>query len=123
MNAGVGKRWCILAVFMLLGAMDAGFAAERPLVEAGRFTQIFDPKAGETEPWCINDHTFICGADGAWHVFGITHILPVNFARDPGKNLLHATAKTLTQTPWHKERFAVTADWDKYGEWLFGRRT
>ena len=94
-------------------------AAEKVLVEAGKFTEIFDPKAGETEPWCINDHTIIRGRDGLWHVFGITHILPVNFARDPGKNLLHATAKTLTQKPWHKERFAVTADWDKYGEWLF----
>lgn len=92
---------------------------DKPLVEAGQFKQIFDPKAGEKEPWCINDHTFVRGPDGIWHVFGITHILPVNFARDPGKNLLHATAKTLTQAPWHKERFAVTANWDQHGEWLF----
>jgi hypothetical protein len=105
--------------FILAMAQPGILAAEKVLVEAGKFTEVFDPKAGETEPWCINDHTIIRGPDGLWHVFGITHILPVNFARDPGKNLLHATAKTLTQNPWHKERFAVTADWDKYGEWLF----
>jgi arabinan endo-1,5-alpha-L-arabinosidase len=93
-------------------------SAEKVLVEAGKFTEIFDPAAGEKDPWCINDHTFVLGPDGTWHVFGITHILPVNFARDPGKHLLHATAKTLTQRPWHKEPFAVTANWDKYGEWL-----
>ena len=93
--------------------------AEKVLVEAGKFTEILDPKAGEQEPWCINDHTFVLGPDRTWHVFGITHILPVDFFRDPGKNLLHATSKELTLSPWHKEAFAVTADWNKYGEWLF----
>ncbi len=100
-------------------AEDGASENRKVLVEAGKFTEIFDPKAGEKEPWCINDHTFVRGADGTWHVFGITHILPVDFFRDPGRNLLHATAKSLTQSPWHKEAFAVTADWDKYGEWLF----
>ncbi len=93
-------------------------AADKPLVEAGKFTEIFDPKAGEKEPWCINDHTFMRDTNGTWHVIGITHVLPIEFFRDPGKNLLHATAKSLTQSPWHKEAFAVTADWDKYGEFL-----
>jgi beta-fructofuranosidase len=92
---------------------------ENALVEAGNFTEIFDPKAGEKDSWCINDHTFVHAPDGTWHVFGITHILPVDFFRDPGKNLLHATAKALTQSSWHKEPFAVTADWDKHGEWFF----
>jgi arabinan endo-1,5-alpha-L-arabinosidase len=110
----------LLMVLALLGCTQACVvAAEKVLVEAGKFTEVFDPKAGEKDPWCINDHTFVRGPDGTWHVFAITHILPVNFARDPGKNLLHATAKSLTQSPWHKEPFAVTADWDKYGEWLF----
>ncbi|MCX6926572.1 MAG: glycosyl hydrolase family 32 [Verrucomicrobia bacterium] len=113
-------RHFLLMALALFGWAQAGLvAAEKVLVEAGKFTEVFDPKAGEKDPWCINDHTFVRGTDGTWHVFAITHILPVNFARDPGKNLLHATAKSLTQSPWHKEPFAVTADWDKYGEWLF----
>jgi len=101
-------------------ALYAAAASEltHPVVRAGKFTEIFDPKAGEKEPWCINDHTFVHGPDGAWHLFGITHVVPFNFAADPGKHLLHATARTLTQSPWHKERFAVTADWDKHHEWL-----
>jgi hypothetical protein len=37
------------------------------LVDAGKFTEIYDPKAGEKEPWCINDHTFARGPDGTWH--------------------------------------------------------
>lgn len=113
----------LVAAFSLFVLTHHTRAAEKapakPLLEAGKFFEIFDPQAGEKEPWCINDHTFIRGRDGTWHVFGITHILPVNFARDPGRNLLHATAKTLTQRGWHKEKFAVTADWEKYGEWLF----
>jgi beta-fructofuranosidase len=108
-----------IGLVVVSGAQASLIAATTNLVEAGKFTEIFDPQAGETEPWCINDHTFVRGPDGKWHVFGITHILPVNFARDPGKSLLHATARTLTQAPWHKESFAVTADWAKYREWLF----
>src|ERR1039458_8949022 len=109
-------RRSFLMALALLGSTQTNLvAAEKALVEAGKFTEVFDPKAGEKDPWCINDHTFVRGPDGTWHVFAITHILPVNFARDPGKNLLHATAKSLTQSPWHKEPFAVTADWDKYG--------
>jgi beta-xylosidase len=59
------------------------------------------------------------GPDGTWHVFGITHILPVDFFRDPGKNLLHATAKELAQPDWQKQAFALLANWDKYKEWFF----
>ncbi len=88
------------------------------LVEAGKFTEIFDPAKADKEPWCINDHAFVRGPDGLWHVFGITHVVPFNFAEDPGKHLLHATAKTLTQSPWQKQPFAVTANWEEYGEWL-----
>src|ERR1051326_1624001 len=108
--------WIWLLAFLPRSPVQAG---EKVLVEGRQFTQIYDPQAGEKDPWCINVHTFIRDRNGIWHVFGITHILPVNFARDPGRNLLHATAKTLTQTPWHKEPFAVTADWERYGEWLF----
>jgi len=88
------------------------------MVEAGKFAEIYDPKVGEKEHWCINDHCFVFGPDRQWHVFGITHTVPLNWYKHLGKNLLHATAKTLTQSPWHKEPFAVSADWDKYGEWL-----
>lgn len=113
--------WYFLILF-LLGTASLrvdGAEAGKPLVEAGAFKQIFDPQAGEKDPWCINDHTFIRGSDGTWHVFGITHILPVDFYRDPGKNLLHATATNLTQAAWRKERFAVMADWQRHGEWFF----
>jgi len=111
----------VLWMALLAGGMACGSpaATNRVLVEAGKFIEIFDPQAGERDPWCINDHTFVRGPDGTWHVFGITHILPVDFFRDPGKNLLHATAQRLTQAPWRKERFAVMADWAKHGEWLF----
>jgi hypothetical protein len=93
-------------------------AKPETLVEAGAFKELYDPKVGEPQPWCINDHTFIRGTDGTWHVFGITHVVPFNFGLDPGKHLLHATARTLTQSPWHKEPFALTADWERHGEWL-----
>ncbi len=110
---------CLVTV-MLVGWFGMCLnGAERELVKAGKFKEIFDPKAGERDPWCINDHTFVRGPDGTWHVFGITHVLPVDFFRDPGKNLLHATSKSLTEPSWQKQRFAVMANWDKHGEWFF----
>ncbi len=87
-------------------------------LEVGKFKPIYDPAIGADAPWCLNDHTFIKGPDGLWHLFGITHVKPFNFAQDPGRNLAHATAKTLTQNPWKKEPFALTIDPEKYDEHL-----
>lgn len=92
-----------------------------PLLAAftvGEFQEIYDPAKGETEPWCLNDHTFVKGPDRRWHMFGITHVKPFNFAQDPGRNLAHATAPSL-QGPWRKEPFALTVDPEKYDEHFF----
>jgi beta-xylosidase len=102
----------------LISLGHAWSAEPQRLVEAGKFTEIYDPTFGGKEAWSINDHTFIRGPDKKWHVFGITHILPLDFFKDPGKQLLHATADSLTQRPWHREAFAVVADAERYGEWL-----
>lgn len=122
-NGCEGKRplvrlWLCLLVCLVTWKVTALMAQSRVLVESGAFTEIYDPKRGEPEPWCINDHTFVRGTDGTWHVFGITHVVPFKFARDPATNLLHATATSLRQSPWHKEPFAVTADWRRHQEWL-----
>jgi sucrose-6-phosphate hydrolase SacC (GH32 family) len=85
----------------------------------GDFQPIYDPAAGEQEPWCLNDHTFVKGPDGLWHVFGITHIRPFHHLADPGRNMAHATATTLRQAQWEKQPFAMTVDPDRYDEHLF----
>lgn len=55
----------LLMALALLGCTQAcPVGAEKVLVEAGKFTEVFDPKAGEKDPWCINDHTFVRGQDG-----------------------------------------------------------
>jgi hypothetical protein len=86
----------------------------KPLVEAGEFKMFF---AAE-EPWCVNDHTFVQGPDKTWHLFGITHPKPLVWDKDPGRQLAHATTKTLAPTPWEARPFAVKRDWEKYGEYL-----
>lgn len=85
----------------------------------GTFSLIYDPAVGEREPWCLNDHTFVKGPEGKWHLFGITHVKPFDFGKDPGRNLAHATADRLTQSPWKKEPFALTVDPERYGEHFF----
>lgn len=89
-------------------------AASSALVEAGEFKRIF---AAE-EPWCVNDHTIVQGPDNTWHLFGITHPKPLDFFKDPGRSLAHATASSLVQDPWKARPPAVTADWEKYREYL-----
>jgi hypothetical protein len=84
------------------------------LVDAGEFKTIF----AAAEPWCINDHTFVQGPDHTWHLFGITHPKPLDFFKDPGRRLAHATAHTLLQSPWNAQPPAVTRDWEKYHEYL-----
>jgi beta-fructofuranosidase len=84
------------------------------LVDAGRFQTIFTA----AEPWCVNDHTFVQGPDKMWHLFGITHPKPFDFAKDPGTRLAHATARNLLQSQWIALAPAVTADWEKHQEAL-----
>jgi len=95
-------------------------ASENQMTESRRteppalsFFKIYDPGVGEDEPWYINDHCFVRGPDGLWHLFGITHAEPFNPMDED--NLAHATAKALTQIGWKKRPFALSVD-EAFGE-------
>jgi beta-fructofuranosidase len=94
-------------------------ALAAPAFSVGEFKLIYDPAVGASEPWCLNDHTFVKGPDRQWHMFAITHVKPFEFFKDPGRNLAHATAKSLLQSPWRKEPFALTVDPERYDEHFF----
>jgi hypothetical protein len=81
-------------------------------VSAGDFADVYDPGVGESQPWYLNDHTFVRDDAGTWHLFGITHAEPA----DPQNEVefAHATAPTL-HGPWTKQAPALTAD-ASYGE-------
>ena len=68
------------------------------------YIKIYDPSIGESQQWYINDHCFIYGHDGKWHLYGITHPEPMN----PGDEdeFAHATCKTLHGL-WKKEPYAL----------------
>ncbi|MFO1477756.1 MAG: family 43 glycosylhydrolase [Verrucomicrobiota bacterium] len=83
------------------------------LVGAGEFKAFF----AATPPWCLNDHTFIQGPDKTWHLFAITHPKPLIWEKDPGRSLAHAASTNLLQS-WQGRPPAVTADWEKYHEYL-----
>lgn len=73
----------------------------------GRF-RIYDPSEGESEAWYVNDHTFVQGPDGTWHMFGITHEEPA----DPLDETFfaHATADRIDQAQWTKQEPVIHAD-------------
>lgn len=75
--------------------------------EVGPFTRIYDPSVGEAERWYINDHCFVQGADGRWHMFGITHAEPM--APLDERFLAHATAPDVLG-PWSKQPHVMHAD-------------
>lgn len=106
----------VSAVLATLVAVLAptGAAAAEPAddVTAGEFTRIYDPSVGEAEPWYINDHTFVRGPDGTWHLFGITHAEPPDPLDED--DLAHATAPS-PHGPWTKQPFALSVD-PAYGE-------
>jgi predicted GH43/DUF377 family glycosyl hydrolase len=83
-------------------------------VTAGEFKKIYDPSVGEKEAWYINDHCFVFGPDRRWHMFGITHAEPLNPLDE--KEFAHAISDRLTATPWRKEPFAMSAEWDPWRE-------
>jgi arabinan endo-1,5-alpha-L-arabinosidase len=93
--------------------------APQTLVTSGQFVKIYDPSVGEKEKWYINDHCFIRGQDGTWHMFGITHAEPAK-AEDE-IHFAHATAKSLLQQPWDKQPFALDvageAPWNETHLW------
>lgn len=87
---------------------------QKQAIWLGDFTRIYDPSFNEPKPWYINDHCFVRDHHRQWHLFGITHAEPLNPMDE--KSLAHATARTLTQTPWHKHPPAATADFVRWNE-------
>lgn len=93
-----------LLLTIVLGGRAAAPATD--LVSSGPFVKMYDPSVGEPQSWYINDHCFIRGKDGVWHLFGITHQEPLAPLQET--NFAHATARSLLQQPWDKKPFALT---------------
>jgi len=88
----------------------SSYAHEEDAVTAGDRTRIYDPSVGEDEPWYVNDHTFVKGPDGTWHLFGITHAEPA--APLDESFFAHATSSSLTGAPYDKQDPVIPADPD-----------
>lgn len=65
----------MLTGLIISGACSAG--AEQEMIKSGNFARIYDPSVGEEKQWYINDHCFIRGKDGTWHMFDIAHAEPM----------------------------------------------
>lgn len=75
---------------------------------AGTPVRLFDPSPSPSAPWHVNDHCFVQGPDGRWHVFGI--VWPdVGVAEPDEIGLGHASAPALAG-PWEFEPYALHLD-------------
>jgi beta-fructofuranosidase len=70
-------------------------------VHAGPFHRIYQPPNRAGTPWYLNDHCFIQGPDGRWHVFGITQAEPAKPMQE--RFLAHASADNLLASTWRTE--------------------
>jgi arabinan endo-1,5-alpha-L-arabinosidase len=99
----------IFSVLIFLVFAIPGFGqtkGEKAIMSIGKFERIFDQSIGEDDVWYMNDHCFIQGPDGKWHMIGIT-------GRDAPKPwaenyLAHAVADSLTGK-WVKKPYAMAA--------------
>lgn len=111
-NPDAIKRYMFGVDYLTLKPSAGGESASqnsRSPFTAGEFVHIYDPSVGENEPWYINDHCFIYGRDGKWHLFGITRQEPASPANED--NFAHAVSDTLSSTTgWTKQPFALTTD-------------
>lgn len=92
----------------LTHAASAEGPEAKPPFTVGPFRKIYEPgppwpvPKGATVPapehWHVNDHCFMRGPDGTWHMFGIVAANPGFPA--PLNALGHATAKELLQPRW-----------------------
>lgn len=103
-------RYLLVSV-ILFGSVSGNSQDKKtqPVLSAGKFVKIFDQSIGEKDSWYINDHTFIKGPDGKWHMFGIT-------GRDaPHKwdesYFAHAVADKING-PWIKKPYALSVRQD-----------
>lgn len=105
-----------LSLLLLTISIGTTFAAApqsapkpQPLFSVGEFVRIYDPSVGEKEPWYVNDHCFIQGPDGKWHLFGITRQEPARPAEED--NFAHAVSPELYNPDgWVKQPFALSTD-------------
>ena len=95
-----------LLAALLVGALPSwaggpGVANTANEVRAGPYQRIYQPPGRAGTPWYINDHCFIQGPDGRWHMFGITQAEPSKPSQE--HFLAHATSDDLLAPQWKTE--------------------
>jgi hypothetical protein len=73
------------------------------LLDQGRMAHVFDTSLVPGGPYYVNDHTFVRGPDGGWHLFGIFHREPIG--EDTEYDFVHAVAQESDPAKWGAEAF------------------
>jgi beta-fructofuranosidase len=97
------------------GVTSIAVSAPPSAVSAGSFQRIYAPPARTGSAWYINDHCFIQGPDGRWHLFGITQAEPAKPQQE--RFLAHATSRDLNGTQWKTEPDVLPIEGDETVIW------
>lgn len=111
------KVFIIIILQLIVGKVFGQEApTQAPLMTIGAYVKIFDQSIGEKDSWYINDHCYIKGPDGKWHMIGITgRNKPHPWDES---NFAHAVADSLTG-PWEKKPYVLTCRRDLNEEVLW----
>lgn len=102
---------------------------KRQLFVVGQFQKVFDQGIDRRgRQWHVNDHCFVRGPDGTWHMFGISHPDPPFHDLGGQGYFTHATTARLLEMPWTRQRFAMrvkptageTVLWAPHVVWVDG---
>jgi hypothetical protein len=73
------------------------------IVGQGAMVHVFDTTPLPGGPYYVNDHTFVEGPDGSWHLFGIFHHEPIG--EDTEIEFIHAVAHERDPARWGTHAF------------------
>jgi hypothetical protein len=80
-------------------------SAMSAVLEQAPMAHVFDTSPLLGGPYYVNDHTFIQGPDGAWHLFGIFHHEPIG--EDTEVDFIHAVADERDPARWSEGAFVA----------------
>lgn len=108
------RAWLATGALALLPRLDVPF-------RVGTFRKIYEPGPRDAsgrppKGWHLNDHTFIRGEDGTWHLFGIAWTDPGVEPWPTSAFLEHATSPALTGpgAKWERRDSVMQQQGDRF---------
>jgi arabinan endo-1,5-alpha-L-arabinosidase len=121
MGAHLARRTFLAASASFVLSPHAVAAGTAEAFQVGRFRKVYEPgprdmAGGPPKGWHLNDHCFVRGEDGLWHLFGIAWTDPGVQPAPTGGFLEHATSPALSgpHARWERRESVMFLQGDRF---------